>query len=304
MPALSASSSIATSAALDLSGLPAPDVVQQLGFEAILAALIADLQARWPEFDALVESEPLIKLLQLTAYRELVLRQQFNDRARSVMLAFAGSADLDHLAALFGVARLVITPANVETGAPAVLESDTDLRRRVQLAPDSWSVAGPEAAYVYHAISADPQVLDASATSPAPGEVVVAVLARTLPGAAAAPLIAAVEAVVNADGIRPLTDHVTVQSAAIQAFAVAATLKLFAGPDSVAIEAAARGALEAFLTRSHRLGRDVPLSAIIAALHVGGVRKVVVTAPLADVECTALQAPWCTGIVLAVEVPY
>lgn len=294
---------IATSPALDLSTLPAPDVVEQLGYEAILAALIADFRVRWPDFDALVESEPVVKLLQVCAYRELVLRQHFNDRARSVMLAFAAGADLEHLAALFGVARLVLVVANAATGAAAVLESDDELRRRIQLAPDSWSVAGPEAAYVFHALAAHPDVLDASASSPAPGAVVVAVLSRVGSGAAAAPVLAAVAAVVNADGIRPLTDQVTVQSAALQNFAITATIKLFAGPDSVAIEAAARAALGAFLARSHRLGRDVPTSAIIAALHVGGVRKVILTAPVADVECTALQAPWCTATNITVEIP-
>ena len=334
MPATSA---IASSPALDLSALPAPDVVQQISYEAILAALIADMQARWPEFDALVESEPLVKLLELVAYRELILRQHFNDRARSVMLAFAGGADLEHLAALFGLTRLVIAPANPVTGAAAVLESDDDLRRRVLLAPDSWSVAGPEAAYIFHALSAHPEVLDASATSPQPddikalvldvltanaaaaplvaamtaaldaavwpGTVTVAVLARTNPGTAPAPVITAVEAVVNADGIRPLTDHVIVQSATVIEFPIVATLKLFAGPDATAIVAAARASLESYLASAHRLGREIPLSAITAALHVGGVRKVVINAPLADVECTAQQATFCTGITLTVTQP-
>ena len=292
--------SIATSAALDLSSLPAPDVVQQLGYEAILAALIADLQARWPEFDALVESEPLIKLLQLTAYRELVLRQQFNDRARSVMLAFAAGNDLVHLAALFGVSRLVLTPANPVTGAAAVLESDDDLRRRVLLAPDSWSVAGPEAAYIFHALSADPGILDASATSPAPGEVVVSLLSRTGTGAASAGQIAAVQAVVAGDGVRPLTDLVTVVSAQILPYQVIAQLTLFAGPDAPTILAQAIAAVTAHCEAARRMGRDVPRSALIAALHVGGVQRVVLAQPAADLVCSAIQAGHVTAITITI----
>lgn len=288
-------SSIATSVALDLSSLPAPDVVEQLGYEAILAALIADLQARWPEFDALVESEPLIKLLQLTAYRELVLRQQFNDRARSVMLAFAGGGDLEHLAALFGVSRLELIPANPITGTAAVMESDDDLRRRVLLAPDAWSVAGPAAAYIYHALTADPGILDASATSPSPGEVVVSLLSRTGTGLASPEQIAAVEAVVNADGVRPLTDLVSVVSAAILPYQVTAQLTLFAGPDAGAILASALAAVTAHCESSRRMGRDIPRSALIAALHVGGVQKVVLTEPAADLVCSAVQAGHVTA---------
>ena len=46
------------------------------------------------------------------------------------------------------------------------------------------SVAGPTGAYEFHALSADGDVKDAAATSPAPGEVVVTVLSRTGDGAA------------------------------------------------------------------------------------------------------------------------
>lgn len=293
-----ASLQLATSPALDLSGLPAPDVVEQLDFEAILAAMVADLTARWPDFDALLESEPAMKLLQVCAYRELVLRQNFNDRARSLMLAFAAGADLDQLAALFGVERLEVTPANPATGAAAVMESDDALRRRILLAPDSWSIAGPASAYVYHALTAAPTLSDASATSPAPGEVVVAVLSASGDGSASAGQIAAVEAVVNADGVRPLTDLVTVQSAAIVPYTVQAAITLYAGPDSATILAAAQASLTAFVAAARRLGRDVPRSALIAALHVGGVQKVALTQPAADVVCTPLQAPNCTGTVI------
>jgi phage-related baseplate assembly protein len=45
------------------------------------------------------------------------------------------------------------------------MEADEDLRQRIVLAPESFSVAGPELAYVFHARSAHPDVLDASATS-------------------------------------------------------------------------------------------------------------------------------------------
>lgn len=287
---------IATSQALDLSTLPAPAIVEQIGYETILAALKADLLARWPDFSALVESDPVIKILEIVAYRETVLRHQFNDRARGVMLAFAVGTDLDHLAALFGVARMVIAPANPLTGAAAVSESDEDFRRRVLLAPDSWSIAGPAAAYVFHALGADPGIADASATSPAPGEVVVSVLSRSGDGSASAAQLAAVRAVVNADGIRPLTDHVTVQSGDIKPYAVSAALTLYAGPDAPTIMASARASVAAFCAQARKLGRDIPRSALIAAIHVGGVQKVELNSPAADLLCSDLQAGHLTAI--------
>lgn len=291
-------SAIATSQALDLSTLPAPDIVEQRGFETILAALKADLLARWPAFSANLESDPVVKILEVVAYREMVLRQDFNDRARGVMLAFAGGGDLDHLAALFGVTRMVVTPANPLTGDPAVMEADDDLRRRVLLAPDSWSIAGPAAAYVFHALGADPGIADASATSPSPGEVIVSILSRTGDGTASPAQVAAVEAVVNADGVRPLTDHVTVQGAEILPYAVAANLTLFAGPDAPTILASAQASVAAFCAQARKLGRDIPRSALIAAIHVGGVQRVDLTSPAADLVCSDLQAGHLTGIAL------
>ena len=49
--------------AVDLSRLPVPDAVEVLDYEAILAAMIADLAARAPELAAAftIESDPLVK---------------------------------------------------------------------------------------------------------------------------------------------------------------------------------------------------------------------------------------------------
>ncbi|EMA1803187.1 baseplate assembly protein, partial [Cronobacter turicensis] len=61
---------------IDLSQLPAPDVVEELDFEAILAERKATLISLYPEEeqDAIartlaLESEPVVKLLQENAYR-------------------------------------------------------------------------------------------------------------------------------------------------------------------------------------------------------------------------------------------
>jgi phage-related baseplate assembly protein len=289
-------SSIATSPAIDLSRLPPPVIVPQTDFETRYTAKRAQLLALFPPFDALVESDPVIKLLQADAFDEQVLSQAFNDAARQLLIAFATGSSLDHLAALYAVERLVITPANPVTGVAAVLETDDDLRQRVLLAPHSFSVAGPEMAYVYHAKSASGDVLDASATSPQPGEVVVSVLSRTGDGTAPPATLAAVEAVLTDDQVRPLTDMVTVQSADVQPFDVVAGLWLYAGPDAELIRSTALASLNAYLAGSRRLGRDIPLSALVASLHVAGVQRVELVSPIADQVFTALQSGHCASI--------
>lgn len=317
---------------VDLSRLPAPNVIEQLSFEAIYAAALAQFQALFPAFDATVESDPVVKLIQLFAYRELVIRQRVNDATRAVMPAFAMGADLDHLGALFGIERFILDPGNPGLGIAPTLESDDAFRRRMVLAPEGYSVAGPEGAYIFHALSADSDVLDASATSPTPtdikalvqtvltansvsspiktavataldaadwpGDVKVTVLSRTGTGAPSSGVLAAVDTRLSATNVRPLTDHVTVQAASITNFVVTATITFLSGPDRSIVMASAQARLTEYLANSLRLGRDITRAGIIAALHPEGVQNIVLTAPAADIVLSRAEAGHCTAITL------
>lgn len=287
-----------TFTAVDLSRLPAPQVIEALSFEAILAAMLADLRARDPAFTATVESDPAYKILEVAAWRELLLRQRINDAAKSVMLAYAAGGDLDNLAALFGVGRLLISAADPQTGAPAVYESDADFRRRVTLAPESYSVAGPTGAYIFQALSADADVLDASVASPTPGQVVVTVLSRTGDGAASPALLATVDAALSADTVRPLTDEVIVESATIVDFEIEAAIATYSGPDAAVVLAESRARLDAYLAENRRLGRDITRSGVFAALHSPGVQGVALASPAADLVIASDEVAVCTDISL------
>lgn len=286
--------------AIDLSRLPVPNIIEEVDYEAILSEQLADLSARFPGFDVPAESDPAHKILEVTAYRELLVRQRVNEAARAVMLAYALDEDLDNLGALFNVERLQTDPGN--PGAippiPSSYESDAEFRRRILLSLQGLSTAGPEGAYIYHALSAEGGVLDASATSPAPGDVVVTVLAREGDGTAPAALLDAVDAAVSADDVRPLTDHVIVQSAQVVTYAIAATLYFQPGPDSQVVLAEAQAAAEAYAEQQHRLGLDVTLSGVYAALHRPGVQRVELANPTATITIAPDQASYCTGIAL------
>lgn len=287
----------ATFTAVNLAQLPAPDVVETLDFETLLADAVAQLRTEMPEFVPR-PADPATKLLRVFTLFAQILRQRVNDAAHAVMPAYARGADLDNIAALFGIARFEITPADPILGFPAEMESDADLRRRMILAPEGFSVAGPEGAYIFHALSADPDVLDASAISPAPGEVLVSVLSRTGNGTASQELQDIVAAHVSDESRRPLTDFATVDSAQIVNFAVNAIITTFSGPDGDVVLAASRARLDRYIEESHRLGRDITRSAILAALHSEGVQNVVLNAPAADIIISRTQAPHCTGITL------
>ncbi|WP_278362670.1 baseplate J/gp47 family protein [Stutzerimonas kunmingensis] len=293
--------------AIDLPQLPAPQIIEALDYETILAERKAYLVSLYPvdEQAAIaarleLESEPMTKLLQENAYRELTLRQRINDAARGVMLAYATGSDLDQIGANFSIQRLVVEagdPTAVPPVAP-IHETDADFRRRIQLGFEGFSTAGPEGAYLFHALGADGRVLDAGVYGPpeSPGVVRVAVLSREGSGHATEDLLEAVQTTLRDDDVRPLTDHVLVESAEVLEYQVTASLTFYPGPDKSVVLAAAHAALTAYTQANHRLGRDVTLSGLYAALHREGVQNVTVSSPLANVIAGWNQATWCTGI--------
>ncbi|WP_323632288.1 baseplate assembly protein [Pectobacterium carotovorum] len=296
-------------AMIDLSQLPAPAVVEELDYEAIYIERKAVLLSLYPEDQRAavartltLESDPLVKLLQENAYRELIWRQRVNEAARAVMVAYAQGDDLDQLGANFSVARLVITLADDSTlpPTPALMESDSDFRLRIQQSFEGLSVAGSVGAYQYHGRSADGRVADVSVISPSPASVTVSVLSREGDGSASPELVAIVATALNGEDVRPVADRVTVQSAAIVPYEIDATLYLYRSPEAEPVRAAAEQRLKAYISAQHRLGRDIRRSAIYAALHVEGVQRVELTTPAADIVLTAAQASYCSGYRLGV----
>jgi phage-related baseplate assembly protein len=290
---------------IDLSTVPPPDVVQALSYETILAEMLADLQARDPQFSALVESDPAYKILEVCAYKVMLVMQRVNDGARAVMLATSTGTDLENLGALFGVTRKTLDEGDPDAlpPVPPTYETDAALRYRIQLALEGMSTAGPVGAYEYHALSVD-GVKSVGIQGPPdtdPGDVLVTILSAEGDGTADGALISAVDAALNAEDVRPLTDNVTVQSATIVTYELIATLYIPPGPDPTAVRNSALASVQAFAESRHRVGADVRLSALYAALHVGGVERVTLSAPgiVADIVCTAEEAAYCTDITLS-----
>ena len=292
--------------AIDLDKLPPPNVVEALSFETMLAEMKADYATRYPQFTADLESEPMVKLLEVAAYRELNVRQRVNDAARAVLLATSKGADLDNIGAFYNVERLVVTPAQPDAFPPvaAVMEDDDRFRRRIQLSLEGFSTAGPEGAYIFHTLTASAAVKDVAVDSPTPSSITVTILSTTGNGTASDELKAAVATALAVEDTVPLGDRVTVEAAGIVEYAINATLKLYPGPDAAVVEAAALAACQDMVSKRHRIGENIPDSAIKAALHVAGVKEVIVTLPAdnAGVAVADNQAAYCTAINLTVEV--
>lgn len=287
---------------VDLTQLPPPSVVEPLDFETILAERKATLVSYYPADQQAaiaatleLESEPLNKLLQENAYREVVLRARINDAAKQTLLAFASGTTLDHLVAEYNIARLLVTPGDPAANPPIdpVYESDDRLRLRGQMAFEGLTTAGPVNAYKFHALSASAEVADVAIDSPSPGTVRVTLLSPA--GQPSADTLNRVRQALSADDVRPLCDLVAVEPAQIKPYAVDATLNATGLGKEQAI-AAATAAMNQAAAAYYRVGATVPLSAIYAALHQPGIDSVILRAPLADVTCTAQQAAKLTTL--------
>ena len=308
------------SAMIDLSTVAAPAVVEPLDFEAVLAQLKAKLLEHLPELASVLEleSEPLVKLMQLMAYREVLLRQRINEAARALLLAYAVGTDLEQLGANYGITRL-----------PG--ETDERLRARVQAAYNRLAAAGPAQAYRQHALAVSADIRDVDVFSEAPGRVTVSVLAcqlvpeteATAADAAAGlalfgpsgvpgqvltvqpnsgPLLLQVLATLNAEDVRPLTDHVVVRAPRIIPYTVQAVLEVRPGPDPAQVLARRRAELTAYTRARQVQGEDATLAGIVAALMEPAVRDVRLAAPLDTVAAERGEIAVCIGTTITAEV--
>lgn len=353
-----------TYTAVDISQLPAPDVVEQLSYETIYSEMRDQMNGLQPltftnsgtvsmQAAELIteangdqyfripvsnsaglmyleqEAEPAVRQLQIVAYREMLVRQRTNDASLAVMLAYALDGDLDQVGVRYGVTRLLLVPADPANNIEAVHESNEDFRRRIQLSNEGYSTAGPEGAYVFHALSADANVKDVSAesptfklatitnivratlpsnaivlivkddaglTDPMPGDVAVTVLSRVGNGTADESILANVDNKLNEDGIRPITDRVRKRSASITEYTIDAVLKTYSGPDSGLVVSNAKQKCQDYVDNNHKLGRDITLSGVYGALHQPGVQKVILNNFNADIVCDRSQSAYCISL--------
>lgn len=307
---------------IDLARLPAPQVVEPLDFEAILSALKADLIARAPQLAPVLtlESEPLVKLLEVAAWREMVLRQRVNDAARAVMLPWATGADLDNLAARYDLVRL-----------PG--EDDERFRARVLIGYHALSAAGSAASWKLRALSVSTDIRQVDVWADRPGRVKIAVLARVAAplhavtaeqaaigqalfgrhpqhdaaqpmrwrvAEASDPIVTQVGQALLAEDVRPLSVEVDVTVARIIPVPVSATLIHPPGPDGALLGMQAMERLRALAAQA-AFRVDATRAQIIAALMGDGIRDVVLGAPAADVAVGRGEIAAITGIAITTE---
>lgn len=172
------------------------------------------------------------------------------------------------------------------------VEDDESYRERIRLAPGQFSVAGPTAAYEYWARSASQSIDMVSVVSPTPGQVKVYPLIQggVLP---TTDIINAVDAVLNSDTIRPLTDQVEVLAPTSASYQIEVQYWIGSGnsSQSVAIQAAVTQAVNDYaMWQRSRIGRDITPDELIKRMMIAGAKRVNVISPAFTVVAASAVA--------------
>ena len=122
---------------INFESLPKPAVLLELDYNKIKQANIDELKKLYPDWEH-IESDDFMPNIEANAYRELHLRQEFNQLALAFFLATATKADLDHWGAIFDCERLKGSKpwANYTFSLSEAKSSDITINKGLALADD------------------------------------------------------------------------------------------------------------------------------------------------------------------------
>lgn len=273
-------------AVLDITTLPAPAVIQEVDYEAILARQKAQFLTEWnalrvtypelPAYDTLsIESDPVGIVTQAESYREMLLLARINEAARARLLAFAVGSDLDQLAAFYDVVR-------------QPNETDTRLKTRVILAIQGRSTGGPKERYKSIVMNADVRVESVEVYRVGRSPLIYVAVYSTEPnGVASEGLLTIVREALENDNVQLVNDEFIVSSAVLNVVNIVANIWLLPDADEATVTRAATALRDAWEVE-RALGRDLIREWWVSKLMISGVHKV--TAVTADVVVPPSQA--------------
>lgn len=173
--------------------------------------------------------------------------------------------------------------ANTTTSAGGTdAESDDDLKERIFLAPSSFSVAGPDDAYIYWCKAYNSNIGNVVVDSPSPVVVNIYFVMKdgSLPEEE---VIKGLSEFLQDGNIRPLTDKVTVAAPAIQTFDVNVKYYINSSDSSkaVTIQSDVDQAVADYITwQSQVIGRDINPDELVKRMVEAGAKRVEITSPV------------------------
>jgi len=267
---------------IDLNALPDPEVIKSIDYDEWLANFVARYKtqatAAGVTWDADLSSDPVMIQLETSSWLAVLFVSFANEAARNQILAYSTGADLDHLAAFYGVARLVG-------------EDDVRLRKRIQLATIGGSVGGTEARFKSIAMAADLRVRDVKSWKEKRDPTVrIAVLSTDIGGNADAELLAVVQAALEVPDALLVSDRLEVMSAVRQTVDVELTVTLEPDAPATLLSEMSSYLIDARDSLDPLLDLDLTRAWLTKTAMRTGVSNVEIHAPAADVVAEKYEA--------------
>lgn len=173
--------------------------------------------------------------------------------------------------------------ANTETTAGGTgVESDQSIAERTYLAPSSFSTAGPDDAYIYHAKSYSQDVGDVLPTSPTPGVVDIRFILKdgSIPSET---MVQEMEEHLQQRSKRPLTDKVQVAAPSVVSYNIDFTYYINTSDAGSAIQIQDQvnmAVADYKLWQSEKIGRDINPAELVSYLKTAGIKRPIIREPL------------------------
>ncbi len=163
-------------------------------------------------------------------------------------------------------------------------ENDENYRERIQIAPESFSVAGPRAAYEYYARSAHQDIVDVAIIGPPEIDAGYVKIYPLMQGGElpSSEVLSSVLEICNADDVRPLTDCVSVHAPEVVNYSLSAKYYIdrAKATQSTEIQAAVNEAVNDWVKwQRAKLGRDINPSELNHRIIAAGAKRTEIFSP-------------------------
>lgn len=231
---------------------------------------------------SLPESDPLIKLLEVMAYRELIVRQQMNENKLASHLATASGADLERLAKLINplnnhanddILRGELLDDYTETHTAGTAEAYNHFAHMALpngILVNTW-IETPETGTVdihllFHSkLYFDKQALSTGEIEPERAKELEDLRSNYLK---------TVEQYLAREDIRPIGHYLRIHQASAKMYKVVARLGVYNEPGATEVLETARQEVWRYITERYQLGATVYRSGILSALHQANVHYI------------------------------
>lgn len=192
---------------------------------------------------------------------------------------------VDTLPYVKSVVNTTISSGGVE------IEEDDSYAERIRLSPEKFSVAGPDLAYKYYALTSSQEIADVEVDSPSPGVTRIVALLKNGEIPTQEHLEGILE-ICSADSVRPLTDNVVAAVPDVFSFNIEIQYWLPNSKATVASELMKKidAEYQSFLIwQRSKLGRDINPSEIVNRLKSSGDEKLAERVEVIGINYTEIE---------------